>query len=114
MNNIYRIEFSKGDEVIGKVNEELCRLGVSRGAVISLIGAVDSCCISNMDKSDAYCDIETVYSEPLEASGSGEIKDGEVHLHCVFGRQDNSAVTGHLHWAKVKSWFVAVHVISYD
>lgn len=111
MSTIVRIEILKGEEVIEKTNSELQRLAINKGAVISLIGAVDSCCISNMDIHNAYSDIETVYSEPMEASGTGEISDGKVHLHCVFGKQDNSAITGHLHWAKVESWFVTIHII---
>lgn len=107
---IYKILVGKGEEVIEKANAQLAILGIVDGVVVSLIGAVDECCISNMPKGDANVDIKTTYAEPLEMSGSGEIKSGRIHLHCVFGRERDEAIFGHLHWAKVRAWYVAIYV----
>ena len=88
--------------------------GLKRGAIVSLIGAVDSCCISNMPRSDAKKDILSEYNEPLELSGTGEIIDGKPHIHCVLGREGDSTLSGHLHWAKVETWYVSAYVILLD
>lgn len=84
---------------------------IQHGAIVSLFGAIDSCCISTMPKKDAKKDILTEYHEPFEASGSGEIKEGKPHIHIVLGREGDETLSGHLHWAKVKTWFVNVYVI---
>ncbi len=80
-------------------------------AIVSFIGAVDSACISNMPKGDAKDDILTEYSQPMEASGSGEIRDGKPHIHAVFGTEGDVTVSGHLRWAKVETHFVNVYVL---
>lgn len=86
--------------------------GIQRGAIVSLIGAVDHCCISNMPKNNAKDDILTEYHEPLELSGSGEITDGKPHIHVVLGREGDSTLSGHLHHAKVETWYVHAYVMA--
>jgi predicted DNA-binding protein with PD1-like motif len=44
-------------------------------------------------------------------SGTGEIIDGEPHIHCVLGREGNETISGHLHWAKIESWYVRIYFI---
>ena len=83
----------------------------SEGSIVSIIGAVDSCCISTMPKRNAKKDILTEYHEPLELSGTGEIQDGKPHIHCVLGREKNVAIFGHLHWGKVENWFINVYIL---
>ena len=106
-----KIQVSAGYEVVKTVAEEAQKKGIPNAAIVSLVGAVDEFCISNMPKGNAKDDILTEFAEPCEMSGTGEIVDGRVHLHCVFGREDNSTVSGHLHWANVSNWFVNAYVL---
>jgi predicted DNA-binding protein with PD1-like motif len=104
------VSVQPGQEVIETVTHELKKLGIQNGAIVSLIGAIDSCCISNMPKDDAKSDILTEYKQPFEMAGTGEIKDGKPHIHCVLGSEGNTALAGHLHWARVDNWFGNVYV----
>jgi len=104
-----KIEVTSGEEVIEKITKIIQEKNIV-SASISIIGGIDSCCISTMDKKDATKDILTEYHEPLELSGTGEIENGNVHIHAVLGQEGNNALFGHLHWAKVKDWFVHVYV----
>ena len=106
-----RIEIETGSEVMSVLQERLAELGIREGAIVSVIGAVDECCISNMPKDNPKEDILSKYVEPLEMSGNGEIKDGRPHIHCVMSREGNTTLAGHLHWAKVINWYVTVFVI---
>jgi uncharacterized protein len=106
-----KIEITKGEEIIEKVSKIIKEKKITN-ASLSLIGAVDACCISTMPKNDANKDILTEYHEPLELSGTGEITDGKPHIHVTLGREDTSAFFGHLHWGKVETWFVHVYVTS--
>ena len=105
------ISVRPGQEVIETVASELSRLGVESGAIVSLVGAIDSCCISNMPRDDAKSDILTEYKQPFEMAGTGEVKDGKPHIHCILGREGDTALAGHLHWAQVQNWFVNVYIM---
>ncbi len=105
------ISVRPGQEVIETVTSELSRLGVGSGAIVSLVGAIDSCCISNMPKDDAKSDILTDYEQPFEMAGTGEVKDGKPHIHCILGCEGDIALAGHLHWAQVRNWFVNVYIM---
>ena len=100
-----------GDEVVASLSGQLSEYGVANGAVVSLIGAVDSCCISNMPKHDANQDILTEYHQPFELSGTGEVKDGVLHLHVILSGEGDAALAGHLHWAQVRTFFVNAYVL---
>jgi uncharacterized protein len=65
-----------------------------------------------MPANDAHSDIITEYKQPLEMSGTGEVRDGKPHVHCVVSGEGNSAIGGHLHRAIVGPWFVHVYVVS--
>jgi predicted DNA-binding protein with PD1-like motif len=107
---VFVVEVGKGEEIIETVTREAKERGVSNAAIVSLIGAVESCCVSIMPKDDPSDDILTTYEVPFEMSGTGEITDGKVHIHAVMGGQDGT-VSGHLHWAKVDHWFARVYVM---
>lgn len=77
------ISVRPGEEVMDSISRQLNERDIQHGAVVSLIGAVDSCCISTMASDDAMRDILTEYEQPFELSGTGEITNGELHLHCV-------------------------------
>jgi uncharacterized protein len=111
---MFVISVKPGQELIETVTAELARRGVTSGAIVSLIGAVDRCCISNMPENDAKSDIRTEYSQPFEMAGTGEITDGTPHIHCVLGREGDSSLAGHLHWAHADTWFVNVYVAELD
>ncbi|MGH7881753.1 MAG: PPC domain-containing DNA-binding protein [Candidatus Dormibacteraceae bacterium] len=100
-----------GQEILTTVAEQVGQKGVSRAVIVSLVGAVGSACISNMPKCDPKSDILTEYEQPMEMSGTGEIKDGNPHIHCVLGLEGDTTISGHLHWAKVDHWFVNVYVM---
>lgn len=105
----FRIE--PGQEVMAVLKEEFQKRNLQEGAIVSVIGAVDECCISNMPKEDAKKDILNQYKEPFELSGTGEIRDGGPHIHCTLSREGDFALHGHLHWAKVEAWYVTVFVL---
>jgi predicted DNA-binding protein with PD1-like motif len=107
---MFVVSVGKGQEVIETVAREAGERGVRDAAIVSLIGAVESCCVSVMPKDDPSADILTEYDGPFEMSGTGEIRDGKVHVHCVLGGEDGT-VSGHLHWARVEHWFANVYVL---
>lgn len=108
---MFNIKIEKNSEIINYITQYCKENNIENAAIVSLIGAVDECCISNMPKIDAQKDILKVYNVPLELMGSGEVKNGKVHIHCILGQENNSAVTGHLHWANVKTWFVSAYIM---
>lgn len=99
-------------ELMETVAKEAERLGITNGAIVSLIGAVDSFTISTMPEYDAGKDVITDYNVPAEMSGTGEIVDGTVHVHAVMAVQGDRAVSGHLHRAEIGTFFGRVYVIS--
>lgn len=111
---MFVISVKPGQEVIETVTTELANRSVSNGAIVSLVGAIDSCCISNMPKGDAKSDILTEYQQPFEMAGTGEVRDGKPHIHCILGREGDTSLAGHLHWARVDTWFVHVYVQELD
>lgn len=107
------IRIEKGQEVINYITEYCKAKHIVNAAIVSVIGAIDSCCISNMNKNDAKEDIHTEYNIPLELIGNGEIKNGKVHIHCILGQEGNRALAGHLHWAKVETWFISAYIVPF-
>ena len=101
-----------GEEVVATLQAQAKATGVAEGAIVSLIGAVESCRISNMPANDANEDIITEYSQPFEISGTGEIVDGRVHLHVSISGEGDAGIHGHLHEAHVKTWFVNAYVLA--
>jgi predicted DNA-binding protein with PD1-like motif len=67
-----------------------------------------------MPRDDASRDLVRTYTEPFEMFGTGEIRDGKPHVHAVFGMEDGTALSGHLHSATVRHWFVRVFVLIAD
>lgn len=110
--NFLDIRVEPGNEVISTVQNYLERMKIYDGSIISVIGAVDGCCISNMPKNNPLEDIMNEYQEPLEMSGNGEIRNGKPHIHCVMSREGESVLAGHLHWANVSTWYVNVYVMT--
>jgi len=91
-----KVSVPYGEEIIETISRAARDSGISNGVIVTLIGMVDSCAVSCMDKSDHKIDIITEYQQPLELCGLGEINAGVVHIHAVLGAQGNSSITGHL------------------
>jgi uncharacterized protein len=100
-----------GEEIIDTATRQLKERGITNGAIVSVVGAIDSCALSNMPRQDAASDIVTELTQPLELSGTGEVKDGTPHIHCVISGEGNQALAGHLHWGRVENWFVHLYII---
>ncbi|MDG4765113.1 DNA-binding protein [Solwaraspora sp. WMMD406] len=100
-----------GEEVIETIQRRAAEEGITNGAIVSLIGAVDACAISNMPAHDAKSDIVTEYQQPFELSGTGEITNGKVHIHVCLSRAGDTAIAGHLHWARVETFFVHAYAL---
>jgi hypothetical protein len=108
---LLKFKIQQGQEVMTVLKEEFQKRNLKDGAIVSVIGAVDECCISNMPKKDAKKDILNEYKQPFELSGTGEIRDGEPHIHCTLSKEGDEVLHGHLHWAKVEAWYVSVFVL---
>lgn len=98
-------------ELMETVAKEAKRLDITNGAIVSLIGAVDSFTISTMPKHDATKDIITDYPLPAEMTGTGEITNGTVHIHAVMAIEGDQAIAGHLHRAEIGTFFGRAYVI---
>lgn len=101
-------------ELMETVTKEAQRHGIVNGAIVSLIGAVDSFTISTMPEHDASKDVITDYAMPAEMTGTGEIVDGMVHIHAVMAVEGDRSVAGHLHRAEVGAWFARAYVLGSD
>lgn len=111
MTDVLKWTVVSGEEVLSTLQAQAKAAGVTNGAVVSLIGAVESCRISNMPAGDPHADTITDYSQPFELSGTGEIVDGNVHLHVTVSGEGTGAIHGHLHEAYVKAWFVNAYIL---
>ena len=100
-----------GEEVMEALTRRAAAHGLTDAAIVSLIGAVDTARISNMPAGDPRSDVITEYPQPCELSGTGEITAGKVHLHVVLGREGDVAVSGHLHDARVETFYVHAYVL---
>lgn len=100
-----------GEEVMEILERRVKELDIFNAAIVSIVGAVDKCCISNMPASDPKSDTLTEYSRPFEMSGTGEVAEGKPHIHCVLSTEGDKALAGHLHWARVETWFVNVYLL---
>jgi predicted DNA-binding protein with PD1-like motif len=100
----------KNAELMESVASRAKEAGIQNGAIVSLIGAVDSFTVSTMPADDPTRDILTEYNAPAEMHGTGEIVDGTVHIHATLAVAGDKAVAGHLHRAEVGAWFARVYV----
>jgi predicted DNA-binding protein with PD1-like motif len=106
-----KIQIKSGEEMMETLTKKIELLKIKEGAIVSIIGAIDECCISNMPKNDAKKDILKTYKMPFELSGTGEIIDGKPHIHVVLGKEGNETLSGHLHSAKVQNWYVNIYIL---
>lgn len=98
-------------ELIEGLTKQAADAGITNGAIVSLIGAVGSFTLSTMPADDATKDVVTDYSQPAEMSGTGEIVNGVVHVHATMAVEGDKGLSGHLHRARVDTWFARAYVI---
>ena len=106
-----KIEIKSGEEVIENLSRQIKKAGIKQAAIVSIIGALDSFALSTMPKTDGKKVVVNEFHEPVELTGTGEIENGKPHLHVTVGREDASALMGHLEWGKVKDWFIHVYIM---
>jgi uncharacterized protein len=99
------------EEMMASITRQAAEQGITEGAIVSLIGAVDAFTLSTMPADDASKDIITEYAQPAEMSGTGEIVDGVVHIHATMAVEGDRGLSGHLHRAKVGHWFARAYVL---
>jgi uncharacterized protein len=104
------VSVQPGQEVLTTLALQCREQGILNAAVVSIIGAVDNCTISTMARDDYRKDIVTEYDEPMELSGTGEVKDGTPHLHVSIAGEGDSVRGGHLHSARVEHFFVNLYL----
>ena len=102
------LQVNKDEEVLQVLQAEIDRLKLSEAA-ITLIGAVKDAEISVMAKYDETVDYLRRYAQPMELSGTGEIIDGQIHVHVTLAGEDIT-VSSHLHRATVGGFFVRAYV----
>jgi uncharacterized protein len=108
------ISIKPGEEVLSSISEQAGSLGIENGAIVSLIGAVDSCGIVNMPENDPFKEVRSEINIPVQLTGTGEIVDGKAHIHCIVTGEDHTGFGGHLLWARVESWFVHAYVVAME
>ncbi|MHC5905859.1 PCC domain-containing protein [Streptomyces sp. S6] len=101
----------KNAELLETIAQRAKELGITNGAIVSLIGAVDTFTVSTMPASDASADVITDYDLPAEIHGTGEITDGTVHIHATMAVEGDRGVSGHVHRAQVGTWFARAYVL---
>lgn len=107
---MYVIEI-KNAELLETVGRRAKELGITNGAIVSLIGAADSFTMSTMPANDPASDDITDYDLPAEMHGTGEIVDGAVHVHATMAVEGDKGVAGHLHRAVIGAWFARAYVV---
>ena len=98
-------------ELLEEIRQAVKDAGITHAAVVSLIGAVDSFAVTTMPLRDAAKSIMTDYAFTAEVSGTGEVIDGEPHLHVVMAVEGARAVAGHLHRAEARTHSVRAYLL---
>jgi predicted DNA-binding protein with PD1-like motif len=106
------VTVEKGQEVLETIGDAVAAHGVRNGSM-TLIGAVHECTVSVMHKDDPLNDRLRSYDQPFELTGTGEVVDGNVHVHVVLAGEDVNAA-GHLHRAMVRDFFVRAYITPLD
>ena len=98
-------------ELIESLKQQAAEHGITHGAIVALIGAADTFTVSTMAAHDATKDIITDYELPAEMNGTGEITNGDIHIHAVMAVEGDRAISGHLHRASIGTWFARAYVV---
>lgn len=101
----------RSGELVESIASRAASAGITDGAIVSLIGAVDAFTVSTMFEDDATKGQRTYYTCPAELGGTGEIRDGHVHIHAVLAVEGDKAIAGQLLHARVETHFVRAYVL---
>lgn len=91
------IRLGKGELVLESIEEELKRLGVKNGILVSAIGSLRKACVHAITTTDDFPTNEYfTFENPIElGSAQGLILDGEPHFHLTVSEPDKT-YTGHM------------------
>jgi uncharacterized protein len=98
-------------ELLAAIEQSATERGIASAAIVTLIGAVDSFTLSTMPADDATKDVLTDYELPAEMTATGEIVDGRPHIHAVMAVEGDRAISGHLHKARIGTWFARAYLL---
>jgi predicted DNA-binding protein with PD1-like motif len=99
-------------ELIESITKQAAEQGITYGAIVALIGAIDSFTVSTNPAGDATAHTITSYPLPAEMTATGEIVDGKPHIHAVMAVQGDRTIGGHLHQAHIGTSFARAYVIA--
>lgn len=101
-----RIAVPNGDEVTAFITEEARKANI-RDAAVQVHGAFSRGSISAMNGTGV--DVRRDFKKPMEATGTGEIIAGKLHLHVSIGSAIPVEGTraGHLIYAHAGEMFIA-------
>jgi hypothetical protein len=103
------VDIPGGSDVIDYLTARLQKLGITTGAIVALIGALDRCESSVMNRNGA--DVVLHHNNPSELQGTGEIVNGVPHIHVTLGLQ-TGGWSGHLLTSVVsETYFVHAYII---
>jgi uncharacterized protein len=108
---MYVLEVRNG-ELIESITQQAAEQGITYGAIVTLIGAIDSFTVSTNPAGDATAHTITSYPLPAEMTATGEIVDGKPHIHAVMAVQGDRTIGGHLHQAHIYTSFARAYVIA--
>src|SRR5437868_5276178 len=97
---VIEVRVEPGNDVIETLQNQLRTLNVKHGAIVSVIGSVNSCRIINKPKKGVKTDIYTDFREDLDLSGSGEVRDAKPDIRIILSLEAGRTVSGKLHSAK--------------
>ena len=101
----------RNGELMESITRQAAERGISYGAIVALIGAIDSFTVSTPPIGDPTAHTYSSYHLPAEMTATGEIVDGKPHIHAVMAVQGDRTIGGHLHRAELGASFARAYVI---
>jgi hypothetical protein len=98
-------------ELIRSLTEQAAEHGITDGAIVALIGAVDDFAVSTPPAEDPNSHNISRYPLPAEMAGTGEFIGGKPHIHAVMAVAGDRAIAGHLIKAQLGASFARAFVI---
>lgn len=98
-------------ELMEAITQQAAERDITYGAIVALIGAIDSFTVSTPPIGDPTAHTYSSYHLPAEMTATGEIVDGKPHIHAVMAVQGDRTIGGHLHKAQLGASFARAYVI---
>jgi uncharacterized protein len=98
-------------ELMESITKQAAERGIVYGAIVALVGAVDSFTVSTPPEGDPSSHTYSSYHLPAEMTATGEIVEGKPHIHAVMAVQGDRTIGGHLHEARLGASFARAYVI---